>query len=141
MIKDKFETAFSSEQAESDITDSAHKLAILRKIIPWEKIIVRLSRFYSDSKGPVGKSLRIMTALLIIARLRGLSDHEAVRQVKENRYIDIFAIFRTKDSGLSHIPHLFAFSENVRARRVSRLSSGWCLKYSAVPVSYPEVAP
>ncbi len=141
MIKDKFEVAFSSEQAESDITDSAHELVILRKIIPWEKIIVRLSRFYSDSKGPAGKSLRIMAALLIIARLRGLSDREVVRQVKENRYIDISAMHRTKDSRLSHIPPLFAFSENVQARRVSRLLSGWFLKCSAAPVSYPEIAP
>ncbi len=141
MIKDKFEVAFSSEQAESDITDSAHELVILRKIIPWEKIIVRLSRFYSDSKGPVGKSLRIMAALLIIARLRGLSDREVVRQVKENRYIDISAMFRTKDCRLSCIPPLFAFSENVQARWVSQLLSRKFLKCSAVPVSYPEIAP
>ncbi len=141
MIKDTFEAAFSSEQTESDITDSAHELVVLRKIIPWEKIVSRLSRFYSDSKGPVGKSLRIMAALLIITRLRGLSDREAVRQVKENRYIDISTMHRTKDSRLSHIPPLFAFSENVLARKVSLLLSRKCLKCSAVPVSYPEVAP
>ncbi len=87
MIKDKFEETFSPGWAESDITDSAHVLVVLRKIIPWENIIVRLSRFYNDSKGPVGKSLRMMAALLIITRLRGLSDREAVWQVKENRYI------------------------------------------------------
>ncbi len=140
MIKDTFEVAFSSEWTNKNITDSAHVLVVSRKIIPWKKIIVRLSRFYNDSRGPVGKSLRIMTALLIITRLRGLSDREAVRQVKENRYIDISAMFRTKDCRLSHIPPLFAFSENVQARWVLRLSSRKFLKCSAVPVSYPEIA-
>jgi len=103
MIKDKFEVAFPSEQAERNITDSAHELVILRKIIPWKKIIVRLSRFYNDSRGPVGKSLRIMIALLIIARLRGLSDREAVRQVKENRYIQYFC--NVPDEGLQTFLH------------------------------------
>ncbi len=87
MIKDKFEETFSPGWAERNITDSAHELVVLRKIIPWKNIIVRLSRFYNDSKGPAGKSLRMMAALLIITRLRGLSDREAVWQVKENRYI------------------------------------------------------
>ncbi len=120
MIKDKFETAFSSEQAESDITDSAHVLVILRKIIPQEKIIVRLSRFYSDSKGPVGKSLRIMAALLIIARLRGLSDREAVRQVKKTGIFNISAMHRTKDSRLS------CTLLSLRFQKTSRRGRGRC---------------
>ncbi|MDM8542024.1 transposase [Desulfococcaceae bacterium HSG9] len=139
MIKDTFETALSSEQTESDITDSAHVLVVLRKIIPWEKIVSRQSRFYSDSKGPVGKSPRIMAALLIIARLRGLSDREVVIQVKENRYIDISAILRTKDSRLSHIPPLFAFSENVSARWESLSLNARFSKRFAVPASYREM--
>ncbi len=92
MIKDTFEEAFSPEWSERNITDPAHELIVLRKIIPWEKIIARLSLFYNDSKGPVGKSLRIMVALLIVSRLRGLSDREAVSQVKENRYIQYFCV-------------------------------------------------
>ncbi len=103
MIKDTFETAFSSEWTERNITDSAHELVVLRKIIPWEKIVSCLSRFYSDSKGPVGKSLRIMAALLIIARLRGLSDREVVIQVKENRYIQYFC--NVADEGLQTFLH------------------------------------
>ncbi|MDM8557136.1 transposase [Desulfococcaceae bacterium HSG7] len=103
MIKDKFEEAFSSEQAEKNITDAAHELVVLRKIIPWKNIIVRLSRFYNDSKGPMGKSLRIMVALLIITRLRGLSDRETVKQVKENRYIQYFC--NVADEGLQTFPH------------------------------------
>ncbi len=141
MIQDTFEAAFSSEQTESDITDSAHVLVVLRKIIPWEKIVYHLSRFYSDRKGPVGKSLRIMAALLIITRLRGLSDREAVRQVKENRYIDISAMHRTKDSRLSHIPPPFAFSENALVRRGSLSLRMMFSKRFAGPESYLGMTP
>ncbi len=103
MIKDTFEEAFSPEWSERNITDPAHELIVLRKIIPWEKIIARLSLFYNDSKGPVGKSLRIMVALLIVSRLRGLSDREAVSQVKENRYIQYFC--NVPDKGLQTFLH------------------------------------
>ncbi|MCP4486967.1 MAG: transposase [Gammaproteobacteria bacterium] len=103
MIQDTFEAAFSSEWTERNITDSAHVLVVLRKIIPQEKIVSHLSRFYSDRKGPVGKSLRIMAALLIITRLRGLSDREVVRQVKENRYIQYFC--NAPDEGLQTFLH------------------------------------
>ncbi|MCP4157880.1 MAG: transposase, partial [bacterium] len=49
------------------------------------------------------KSLRIMAALLIITRLRGLSDREAVIQVKENRYIQYFC--NAADEGQQTFPH------------------------------------
>lgn len=73
-----------------NITNSSHEFVILRDIIPWEKIINRLCQFYDGSKGAVGKSLRIMVALLIVMKYRKLSDREVVQQVKENHYIQYF---------------------------------------------------
>jgi hypothetical protein len=55
-----------------------------------EKKVRRLTQFYDKSQGALGKSLRVVTALLIISRFYGLSDRNTVKQVKENRYIQYF---------------------------------------------------
>ncbi|QTA89653.1 transposase [Desulfonema magnum] len=103
MIRDKFEEAFSPEWVERNITYPAHELVVLRKIIPWEKIVGRLAGFYDKNRGAEGKSLRIMVALLIVSRLRGLSDRELVREVMENRYIQYFC--NVADEGLRTFLH------------------------------------
>jgi IS5 family transposase len=90
MIGNTFEETFSSEWVGKNITDTAHELVVLRKIIPWEKIIGRLTQFYDKTSGAMGKSLRIMIALVIISKLRGFSDREVIKQVRENRYIQYF---------------------------------------------------
>ncbi len=90
MIAKTVDEVFSKEWVRANITNRTHPLIILRLIIPWEAIVTRLSRYYHDSQGPVGKSPRMMVALLIVAKWYGLSDREVVKQVKENRYIQYF---------------------------------------------------
>jgi hypothetical protein len=90
MIKNAFKEAFSPEWLETNITNPIHELVIIREIIPREKIISRLCRFYDKSHGAFGKSLRMMTAILIIMKYYRLSDREVVKQIKENRYIQYF---------------------------------------------------
>ncbi len=90
MIKSSFEEAFSQEWVETQITDSTNELVILRQVIPWQAIITQLTQFYSNDSGRLGKSLRVMVALLILSRLRSLSDDKVVEQVKENRYMQYF---------------------------------------------------
>ena len=63
---------------------------ILRQLIPWQAIITQLTQFYSNNSGRLGKSLRTMVALLILSRLRSLSDKKVVERVRENRYIQYF---------------------------------------------------
>jgi transposase, IS5 family len=90
MIESSFEEAFSKEWVETQITDSTNELVILRQVIPWQAIISQLTQFYDDNSGRLGKSLRVMVALLILARLRSLGDRPVVAQVKENRYMQYF---------------------------------------------------
>ena len=90
MISSSFKEAFSPEWLETNITNPIHELVIIREIIPWKKIVSRLCRFYDKSHGAFGKSLRTMTAILIIMKYYRLSDREVVKQVKENRYIQYF---------------------------------------------------
>ena len=90
MIKSTFEEAHTQQWIQQNISNSTHDLVILRQVIPWARIIQRLIRFYEADKGRFGKSLRTMIAILIVAKLRRLSDRQVVAQVKENRYIQYF---------------------------------------------------
>jgi len=90
MIESSFEEAFSKEWVETQITDSTNELVIFRQVIPWQAIINQLTQFYDNNGGRSGKSLRVMVALLILSRLRSLSDDKVVEQVKENRYMQYF---------------------------------------------------
>lgn len=90
MIANTFKESHSLEWINTNITDPTNELVILRKIIPWQKIVKRLSQFYDDDKGRLGKSLRVLSGLLILSKLRLLSDNNVVQQVKENRYYQYF---------------------------------------------------
>jgi len=98
VIVPDFEEAFSREWVKEHIKDPTNELVILREVIPWRKIIDQLVGLYCEGKGKVGKSLRVMVALLTIQRLRHLSDEQVVSQVKENRYIQYFC--NVADEGL-----------------------------------------
>ena len=90
MMYDTYTDAFSPEWIAANLTNPIHELVILRQVIPWGNISKRLQRYYHRSKGPMGKPIRMMVALLIVMKLRGLSDRGVVAQVKENRYLQYF---------------------------------------------------
>ena len=90
MIESSFEEAFSKGWVQTQITNCTNELVILRQVIPWQDIISQLTQFYDNNGGRLGKSLRVMVALLILSRLRSLSDDQVVEQVKENRYMQYF---------------------------------------------------
>ena len=90
MINPTFKDAFTPEWVSSNINDQTRELVVLRKTVPWQKIIDGLVSFYDQKKGAVGISLRIIIALFLIKHLRRLSDRNVVERVKENRYIQYF---------------------------------------------------
>ncbi len=90
MMQDTYTDVFSPEWIAANITDPIHELVILRQVIPWGNISTRLRKYSHRSKGPLGKPIRMMVALLIVMKLRGLSDRGVVAQVKENRSLQYF---------------------------------------------------
>ena len=90
MIGKKSEEAFSPEWVRNNIADQANESAVLREIIPWQRITERLTSFYDDAKGREGISVRTVTAVLIVRKLRNLSDRQVVSQVMENRHMQYF---------------------------------------------------
>jgi IS5 family transposase len=113
MITNLIEEAFTPEWAANNISDPAHELVIMRRIIPRQQITDGLMPFYSVSGGRRAVPLRTVSALLIIQKLRGLSDRETVIQVKENRYIQYFC--NVPDAGLPTFIHPSTLSK-IRGR-------------------------
>jgi hypothetical protein len=90
MIQLTYKDAYSPEWVASNMTNPIDELVMLRKVIPWGNISKRLQQYYHRSKGAFGKPIRMMGALLMVMKLRGLSDRGVVSQVKENRDIQYF---------------------------------------------------
>jgi hypothetical protein len=84
------------DQGESE--QSHTRLVLLRRLIPWQPLIDRLTPFYHPNKGRNGQSLRTTVAVSIVARLRQLSDEKVIEQVQENRYMQYLC--NVPDQGL-----------------------------------------
>ena len=87
MINKGYEDVFSDQWVQTHIPNPDHEFVILRQVIPWQRLIDPLSEFYHSRRGRLGKSLRTLVALLIVSRLRQLSDEQVVFGVQENRYM------------------------------------------------------
>ena len=90
MIAPNFEEVHSEEWIQTHLPDRANELVLFRQIIPWEQSIVRLTQFYDSRKGAMGKSLRMMVAILLLAKLRDLSDRQVIASIQENPYMQYF---------------------------------------------------
>ena len=99
MIQATFEEAHPPGWIKEHIIDAMNELVLIRQVIPWQRIIDRLISFYDPHRGRWGASLRMLVALLIVAKMRQLSDREVIQQVKENRYLQYFC--NVPDEGLS----------------------------------------
>lgn len=90
MIAHTFQDAFSAQWIKTHLPNRTHDLIILRQIIPWQTIIASLLPFYNTKKGRIGCSLRTLSAVSILARLRDLSDRKVIEHIQENRYMQYF---------------------------------------------------
>jgi len=98
MIAQTFQDAFSAQWVKDNLSNPTHDLILLRRLIPWQSIIDRLTPFYHASKGRNGQSLRTTLAVSLAARLRQFSDRRVIEEVKENRYVQYFC--NVPDQGL-----------------------------------------
>lgn len=103
MIAQTFEDVFSPQWVETHIIDPTHDLVILRHIIPWQAIIDQLVPSYNSHKGRVGRSLRTLVGVSIVARLRQFSDRKVIEEIQENRYVQYFC--NVPDHGLLTFLH------------------------------------
>lgn len=62
----------------------------LGEVIPWEKLDVSYSRYFAEGAGRPAKDSRLVCGLLVVKRLKALSDEDAVAEFMESPYIQAF---------------------------------------------------
>lgn len=90
MIEKSFDEVHSKKWVESNLRDCNHELFVVRQVVPWQKIIDQLVQYYAKDTGKFGINLRVVSALLLLGKLRGLGDQATIDLVQENRYAQYF---------------------------------------------------
>jgi IS5 family transposase len=103
MIAPTFAEVFSPQWVTTHMTHPTHDLVILRHIIPWQAIIDLLLPSYAPHKGRLGRALRTLVGISVVARLRQLSDRKVIEAIQENRYVQYFC--HVPDQGLLTFLH------------------------------------
>jgi IS5 family transposase len=62
----------------------------LAEALPWEKLDADYGRYFSAGYGRPAKDSRLVCGLLVVKRLKGLSDEDAVAEFMESPYIQAF---------------------------------------------------
>jgi hypothetical protein len=65
MIAHTFQDAFGPQWVKTHLPKSTHDLIRLRRFLPWQSIIERLTPFYHADKGRHGQALRTTVAVSI----------------------------------------------------------------------------
>jgi IS5 family transposase len=67
-----------------------HELVTLAKRLPWDRLEARFARLYATSGRP-SIPIRVMVSLLLLQRMKDLSDEEIVKQWVQNPYWQFFS--------------------------------------------------
>lgn len=73
---------------------SDNRWVILARLVPWDTVESLYAEQFSQSvQGPPAKSARVALGALIVKERLGVSDEEAVEQIRENPYLQYFLGF------------------------------------------------
>ena len=68
----------------------ANRWLKLAEILPWEKLDAAYGGYFSSGSGRPAKDSRLVCGLLVVKRLKNLSDEDAVAEMMESPYIQAF---------------------------------------------------
>lgn len=77
----------------SDQLDPKHELLLFSKLIDWNALESEVAGYFDQQKGAPAKPTRLITGLLILQQMYGISDEQVVLQWKENPYWQLFCGF------------------------------------------------
>lgn len=89
MIEKSYEEVHSKLWLSHHTPDITHELYVVRQVIPWQKMIKELSKYYKDG-GRLGKNIRVMVAVVLLGKFRSLGDAAVIGLIQENRYAQYF---------------------------------------------------
>jgi IS5 family transposase len=95
-----------------DMLDQRHPLYILANKVNWQEFEDAFTLYYCEDTGRPAKPIRLLVGLLILKRLRNVSDESIVEQWSENVYYQYFCgekeflpDFPCEASELAHFRH------------------------------------
>lgn len=104
---------------------SDNRWVILSRLIPWELA----ESFYVDQfsnknkQGPPAKSARVALGALIIKERLGVSDEEAVEQIRENPYLQYFLGFKEYQEETPFDPSMYVhFRKRFNLEQLNRIN-------------------
>ena len=87
---------------------SDNRWVILARLVPWETVESLYAEQFSQSvQGPPAKPARVAFGALIIKERLGVSDEEAVEQIRENPYLQYFLGFHEFRDAAPFDPSMF----------------------------------
>ena len=90
MVNLDYKEVYDQNWIRENLKNTQHELIILRQIIPWMEIVHHLKQYYSEKKGRTGLNLYMMVGILLLGKIRVLSDEKTLDLVLENEYARYF---------------------------------------------------
>jgi transposase, IS5 family len=78
------------EQRLSDLLNPNHELCLLASVIKWDILEKEFSSFFNASDGREAKPIRLITGIMVLQHMYGLSDEGVVARWVENPYWQLF---------------------------------------------------
>lgn len=78
------------EQRLSELLNPNHELMVMSRLINWNSLETHLEYYFSEEEGAPAKPVRLMTGIMLLQQMYGLSDEAVVRGWVENPYWQLF---------------------------------------------------
>ena len=114
---------------------SDNRWVVLSKKIPWDLAEeIYSERFSKNGRGAPALSARIALGALIIKERLGVSDEEAVEQIRENPYLQYFLGFHEFNDDMPFDPSMYVhFRKRFTVEELNRINEAIVLAENAVP--------
>ncbi len=103
---------------------SNNRWVLLARMVPWKTVEAFYEKQFSESgQGPPAKSARVALGALIIKERLGISDEEAVEQIRENPYLQYFLGFHEFRDEAPFDPSMFVhFRQRFSLEQLNRIN-------------------
>ena len=113
MVNLDYKEVYDQNWIRENLKNTQHELIILRQIIPWMEIVHHLKQYYSEKKGRTGLNLYMMVGILLLGKIRVLSDEKTLDLVLENEYARYFCHVAPRDMILCDRTALVHFRKRI----------------------------
>lgn len=116
--------------------DGTNRWIQLSSLIPWARFEEDYARQFSEGMGAGALSFRIALGALIIKERLGLTDREAVEQIRENPYLQYFLGYKEFTTSVPFDPSMYVyFRKRISQKMLSEINEEIVLSSASKKVS------